>query len=163
MVGIDEWEGTGPSRKGNVNHGDYRTCPRYHQGSPPCSIPFSFAFNMILHYRKVGRWKNYLYGEYIYIVLSLVAKTALAWQVFAGTSDQPRGRIMAVRSGTAAIRQCYDDIWDESPRINSSDELQDSVHREKAKLLDMMWIASDPLSNHLDPWTGFLNGYLLLA
>jgi hypothetical protein len=46
---------------------------------------FSFAFNMILQYRKVGRWKNYLYGEYIYIVLSLVAKTALAWQVFAGT------------------------------------------------------------------------------
>ncbi len=46
---------------------------------------FSFAFNMILQYRKVGKWKNYLYGEYIYIVLSLVAKTALAWQVFAGT------------------------------------------------------------------------------
>jgi hypothetical protein len=46
---------------------------------------FSFAFNMILQYKKVGRWKNYLYGEYIYIVLSLVAKTALAWQVFAGT------------------------------------------------------------------------------
>lgn len=46
---------------------------------------FSFAFNMILQYRKVGRWKDYLYGEYIYIVLSLVAKTALAWQVFAGT------------------------------------------------------------------------------
>ncbi len=46
---------------------------------------FSFAFNMILQYKKVGKWKDYLYGERVYIILSLVAKTALAWQVFAGT------------------------------------------------------------------------------
>ncbi len=44
-----------------------------------------FAVNMILQYKKVGKWKNYLYGERMYIILSLVAKTALAWQVFAGT------------------------------------------------------------------------------
>jgi len=30
-------------------------------------------------------WKNYLFGERMFIVLSLVAKTALAWQIFAGT------------------------------------------------------------------------------
>ncbi len=45
----------------------------------------SFAVNMILQYKKVGPWKNYLFGERVYIVLSLVAKSALAWQVFAGT------------------------------------------------------------------------------
>ena len=45
----------------------------------------SFAVNMYLQYKKVGPWKNYLFGERMYIVLSLVAKTALAWQIFAGT------------------------------------------------------------------------------
>lgn len=44
-----------------------------------------FAVNMILQYKKVGPWKNYLYGERVYIILSLVAKSLLAWQVFAGT------------------------------------------------------------------------------
>jgi len=44
-----------------------------------------FAINMFLQYKKWGPWKNYLYGERVYIILSLVAKTALAWQVFAGT------------------------------------------------------------------------------
>lgn len=45
----------------------------------------AFAINMVLQYKKVGPWKNYLYGEFAYIVLSLVAKSLLAWQVFAGT------------------------------------------------------------------------------
>jgi hypothetical protein len=44
-----------------------------------------FALNMILQYKKEGRWKDYLYGERAYIILSLVAKTILAWQVFVGT------------------------------------------------------------------------------
>lgn len=44
-----------------------------------------FAVNMILQYKKVGKWRNYLYGERVYIILSLLAKSALAWQVFAGT------------------------------------------------------------------------------
>jgi hypothetical protein len=44
-----------------------------------------FAVNMILQYKQVGKWKDYLYGEKMYIVLSLVAKTLLAWQVFIGT------------------------------------------------------------------------------
>jgi hypothetical protein len=44
-----------------------------------------FAINMYLQYKKIGPWKNYLYGERMYIILSLVAKSALAWQVFAGT------------------------------------------------------------------------------
>lgn len=44
-----------------------------------------FAINMYLQYKKTGKWADYLYGEKTYIVLSLVAKSALAWQVFAGT------------------------------------------------------------------------------
>ncbi len=44
-----------------------------------------FAINMYLQYKQVGRWKDYLYGERVYIILSLVAKTLLAWQIFAGT------------------------------------------------------------------------------
>jgi len=44
-----------------------------------------FAVNMILQYKQVGKWKDYLYGERVYIILSLVAKTMLAWQVFIGT------------------------------------------------------------------------------
>ncbi|KTB47555.1 heliorhodopsin HeR [Dehalogenimonas alkenigignens] len=46
---------------------------------------FSFALNMVLQYRKVGPWRDYLFGERVYILLSLIAKSALAWQVFAGT------------------------------------------------------------------------------
>ena len=45
----------------------------------------SFAVNMVLQYRQVGRWSSYVFGERAYILLSLVAKTLLAWQVFANT------------------------------------------------------------------------------
>ncbi|MDD3480851.1 MAG: heliorhodopsin HeR [Patescibacteria group bacterium] len=44
-----------------------------------------FAVNMVLQYKKLGKWQDYLYGERMYIILSLVAKSLLAWQVFAGT------------------------------------------------------------------------------
>ncbi len=45
---------------------------------------FSFAVNMALQYKKVGPWRDYLFGERVYMLLSLVAKSALAWQVYAG-------------------------------------------------------------------------------
>lgn len=41
-----------------------------------------FALNQFLQYRQAGPWRNYLFGEAGYIVLSLTAKSALAWQVF---------------------------------------------------------------------------------
>jgi len=44
-----------------------------------------FAINMVLQYRRIGRWADYLYGERAYMLLSLIAKSLLAWQVFAGT------------------------------------------------------------------------------
>jgi len=42
-----------------------------------------FAVNMVLQYKQVGRWKDYLYGEKVYIILSLTAKSLLSWMVFA--------------------------------------------------------------------------------
>lgn len=66
----------------------------YGQTSPPIFVYFilgsifllfnCFAVNMYLQYKKSGKWADYIYGEKAYIVLSLVAKTVLAWQVFAG-------------------------------------------------------------------------------
>lgn len=44
-----------------------------------------FAANMFLQYKKIGPWRDYLFGERVYIILSLVAKSLLAWQIFAGT------------------------------------------------------------------------------
>jgi hypothetical protein len=45
----------------------------------------SFALNQWLQYRQVGPWRSYAFGEKGYLVLSLVAKSALAWQIFAGS------------------------------------------------------------------------------
>jgi branched-subunit amino acid transport protein AzlD len=52
------------------------------------SLMFFFALfplNMWLQYARKGRWRNYVWGEYGYMFLSLTAKSLLAWQVFAGT------------------------------------------------------------------------------
>ncbi len=45
----------------------------------------SFAINMVLQYKRIGPWRNYIVGENTYIILSLTAKSLLAWQVFSGT------------------------------------------------------------------------------
>lgn len=70
------------------------TAPENPQG-PPTFVYFiwgsiflffnSFAINMILQYKKLGKWSDYLYGERVYIWLSLFAKSALIWQVYGGT------------------------------------------------------------------------------
>lgn len=44
-----------------------------------------FALNQYLQYRGVGRWRDYVHGESVYIVLSFIAKTILVWQVYFGT------------------------------------------------------------------------------
>ena len=49
----------------------------------------TFAITQFVQYREIGPWKAYLNGERTYILLSLLAKTALAWQVFAGTLVPP--------------------------------------------------------------------------
>ncbi|NDA45636.1 MAG: hypothetical protein EBX89_06600 [Actinobacteria bacterium] len=45
----------------------------------------TFAIVQYLQYKKVGKWKDYIRGEKTYITLSLIAKSALAWQIFAST------------------------------------------------------------------------------
>ncbi len=42
-----------------------------------------FAIIQLLQYGARGKWADYLRGEKAYIILSLTAKSALAWQVFA--------------------------------------------------------------------------------
>ena len=44
-----------------------------------------FALNQYLQYKQVGKWSNYLYGERVYLILSLTAKSALAWQLYGNT------------------------------------------------------------------------------
>jgi hypothetical protein len=45
----------------------------------------SFAVNQWLQYRQIGPWRDYGFGESVYLVLSLAAKSALAWQIVAGS------------------------------------------------------------------------------
>lgn len=45
----------------------------------------TFALNQWLQYKRVGNWADYLHGERTYIVLSFIAKSVLAWQIFANT------------------------------------------------------------------------------
>ena len=45
----------------------------------------SFAVNQWLQYRQIGPWRDYGFGEQVYLVLSLAAKSALAWQIVAGS------------------------------------------------------------------------------
>lgn len=42
-----------------------------------------FAVNQVLQYRAIGRWSDYRFGEQVYVWLSFVAKSLLAWQIFA--------------------------------------------------------------------------------
>ena len=44
----------------------------------------TFAVNMWLQYRGRGRWSNPVFAERVYVWLSLIAKSALAWQVYFG-------------------------------------------------------------------------------
>jgi hypothetical protein len=41
-----------------------------------------FAINQILQYKQIGPWRDYPFGEKVYIILSLTAKALLSWQVF---------------------------------------------------------------------------------
>ena len=45
----------------------------------------AFAVNQFLQYRARGRWRDYVFGERTYIVLSFAAKSLLLWQVYFGT------------------------------------------------------------------------------
>lgn len=70
---------------GAVNSGSAKPPAFVYAIIPTLFVFFNiFAINMFLQYKKVGPWKDYLYGERVYIVLSLLAKTTLAWLIFSG-------------------------------------------------------------------------------
>ena len=45
----------------------------------------SFAVNQWLQHRQIGPWRDYGFGESVYLVLSPAAKSALASQIVAGS------------------------------------------------------------------------------
>ncbi len=70
---------------GAVNSGDAKPPEFVYAIIPTLLVFFNiFALNMFLQYKKVGKWKDYLFGERVYIILSLAAKTTLAWLIFSG-------------------------------------------------------------------------------
>ena len=71
---------------GAVSSGDAKPPAFVYAIVPTLFVFFNiFAINMVLQYKKVGPWKDYLFGERVYIILSLSAKTLLAWLIFTGT------------------------------------------------------------------------------
>ncbi|HSF81699.1 MAG TPA: heliorhodopsin HeR [Anaerolineales bacterium] len=71
---------------GSVSSGDAKPPAFVYAILPTLFVFFNiFAINMVLQYKKVGRWKDYLFGERVYIILSLTSKSILAWLIFAGT------------------------------------------------------------------------------
>lgn len=88
FAGIIPWIAITAYFVGSVSSaGDGQGPPDFVYAIVPILFVFfnSFAINMFLQYKKVGKWKDYIYGERVYIILSLLAKTILAWQIFAGT------------------------------------------------------------------------------
>jgi len=85
MVGIVPWLIIAINLIGPGNTSDV-TVPGFVWGIIVSLFVFFNAFAVVqwLQYRAKGKWADYLRGERTYIVLSLVAKTALAWQVFSG-------------------------------------------------------------------------------
>jgi len=83
FAGIVPWIGVFIYFQGSANSGEMPTFVYFIMGS--LLVLFAtFAINMVLQYKKIGPWKDYLFGESMYILLSLTAKSALAWQVFGG-------------------------------------------------------------------------------
>jgi hypothetical protein len=71
---------------GAINSGDGKPPPFVYAIVPTLFVFFNiFAINMVLQYKKVGPWKDYLFGERVYIILSLSAKSVLCWLIWTGT------------------------------------------------------------------------------
>jgi len=81
LVGIAPWVSIA------VNIAGSETVPGFVYGIVVAQFVFFFSFglNQWLQYREVGRWTDYAFGEKTYLVLSLVAKSVLAWQIFGGS------------------------------------------------------------------------------
>lgn len=46
------------------------------------------AFNALLSFVKCGPWKEYRFSEFVYILLSVVAKSMMGWLVFGGLNQR---------------------------------------------------------------------------
>lgn len=70
-----------------IGSGEYSEIPTFVYAVLVAYFVFfnTFPVNMYLQYKKIGPWKNYLFGEKVYIMLSLISKSILGWIVFAGT------------------------------------------------------------------------------
>ena len=81
LVGIAPWISIGFNTAASAN------VPGFVYGIIATQVVlfFSFGLNQWLQYREIGRWSSYAYGEKTYLVLSLVAKSLLAWQIFGGS------------------------------------------------------------------------------
>lgn len=81
LVGLAPWVSIG------VNIAGAETVPGFVYGIVVAQFIFFFSFglNQWLQYREVGAWADYAFGEKSYLVLSLVAKSVLAWQIFGGS------------------------------------------------------------------------------
>lgn len=86
IAGIFPWIVIALYFVGSINSGDAKPPAFVYAIIPTLFVFFNiFAVNMVLQYKKVGPWRDYLFGERVYIILSLSAKTVLAWLIFAGT------------------------------------------------------------------------------
>lgn len=81
LVGLAPWVAI------TVNFVGAETVPGFVYGIFVSLLIFfmSFAVNQWLQYRQIGPWRSYAFGETAYLVLSLAAKSALAWQIFSGS------------------------------------------------------------------------------
>jgi hypothetical protein len=86
MAGIIPWIVIFTYFIGSVNSGEAKPPAFVYAIIPTLFVFFNiFAINMVLQYKKIGPWKDYLFGERVYINLSLISKSILAWLIFAGT------------------------------------------------------------------------------
>lgn len=69
--------------------GNYDKVPGFVYGVFVSYLVFfnTFPANMVLQYKRIGRWADYRYGELGYVFLSLGSKSLLAWVVFGGTQQ----------------------------------------------------------------------------
>ena len=86
IAGIVPWVAIMWYFVGSITSGGANKPPAFVYAIIPTIFVFFniFAVNMFLQYKKVGPWKDYLFGERVYIILSLAAKTTLAWMIFSG-------------------------------------------------------------------------------
>lgn len=86
IAGIVPWIVIMLSFVGAVNSGDAKPPAFVYTIVPTLFVFFNiFAINMVLQYKKIGPWKDYLFGERVYIILSLLAKSVLCWLIWTGT------------------------------------------------------------------------------